>query len=111
MVDEQRLQVRVAVVFTRLMMKVAFIEGRKLFQPFIDVVDKPLFIVVDIHAGSDVHGRNQDHAILHATVAHDLLHLWSDMHIFAMPLGIERQVFSLKFHETSKFVTILQLPE
>src|SRR5947209_5103246 len=84
------------------MMQVALIEGRKLFQPLIDVLDKPFFIVVNIDSRSDVHGGNQDHAILHATVTQNLFHLRTDMHIFTMPLGIERQIFSMEFHETSK---------
>src|SRR5436309_9811007 len=84
------------------MMQVALIEGRKLFQPLIDVLDKPFFIVVNIDSRSDVHGGNQDHAVLHATVTHNLFHLRSDMHIFTMPLGIERKIFSMEFHETSK---------
>jgi hypothetical protein len=39
-VDEQGFQVRIAVVFARLMMLIVFAEGRELFQPFIDVFDQ-----------------------------------------------------------------------
>ena len=72
-----------------------------LFQQLVDVLDKPLFVVVDIDSRSNVHGRNQHHAILHAALAHNLLHLRSDVHIRAMLLGVERQIFSMEFHETS----------
>src|ERR1041385_3959172 len=61
MMDEQRLQVRIAVVLARFMMLVILTEWGKVLKPLINVLDQTAFVVVNIYSGGDVHRRNQHH--------------------------------------------------
>ena len=49
MMDEQRFEMRVAVVLTRVMVPVIFAKRRQEFQPLVDVLDQATFIVVDVN--------------------------------------------------------------
>src|SRR5205085_7534945 len=51
--------------------------------------DKPGFVVIDINASGDVHGRHQHHAFLNSTFLHDCFDLRSDMYVLAMLAGVE----------------------
>src|SRR6516225_2454787 len=57
MMDQQRFEMRVAVVFTRGMMFVILAKRRQMFQPLDDVLDQAAFIVVNVDTRRDVHGR------------------------------------------------------
>ena len=46
-VDDQRFQVRVAVVFPRLVVLIVLAEGRKRLQPLVDIFDQPALVVVN----------------------------------------------------------------
>ena len=48
MMDQQCFEMRVAVVFTRVMMFVILTKRRQMFQPLIDILDQAAFVVVDI---------------------------------------------------------------
>ena len=56
MMDQQRFEMRVAVVFTRVMMFVVLAKRRQIFQPLVDVLNQAAFVVVDVDTGRDVHG-------------------------------------------------------
>src|SRR5437016_6325112 len=64
--NDQRFEVSVSIVFAGLVMLVILPEGSERFQPLVDVFDQAAFIVVDVDSGSDVHGRNEDHAVFNA---------------------------------------------
>src|SRR5258708_16566956 len=64
--NDQRFEVSVSIVFAGLMMLVILPEGSERFQPLVDVFDEAAFIVVDVDSGSDVHGGDQDHAVFNA---------------------------------------------
>jgi hypothetical protein len=55
-VDEQRLQMRVAVVFAGLMVFVVVAEGCQRFQSLIDIFDQSALVIVHINTGGNVHG-------------------------------------------------------
>jgi hypothetical protein len=98
MMDQQRLQVRIAVVLSGLMMLVAFAKRSQMLQPLVDVLDQAAVIVVYLYASGDVHGRNQHHAFLHSAFADDLLHLRRHVHVGAMCLGMKLQIFRERLH-------------
>src|SRR5258708_35279856 len=60
-VNDQRFQVRISVVFSSLVMLVVLPEGSERFQPLADVFDEAALVVVDVDSGSDVHGGDHDH--------------------------------------------------
>src|SRR3989440_5542993 len=64
--NDQRFEVSVSIVFAGLVMLVILPEGSDRFQPLVDVFDQAAFIVVDVDSGSDVHGGYQDHAVFNA---------------------------------------------
>src|SRR6266851_2390647 len=106
MVNEQGFQMRVAVVFSGLMMLVVFAEGGQRFQPLIDVCDQSAFVVVHIDACSDVHGGDQHHAFLNAALFDDLLNLGRDVNIGSMGAGVELQVLGETFHGSSSGINV-----
>ena len=89
MVDQQRFEVRVAIVFARFVMLVVFLEWREVLEPLINVFDQSALVIVHIHTGSDVHCRHQDHAFAHAAVADNLLYLRRHVHVRPMRFGVE----------------------
>src|SRR6266446_8766977 len=64
--NDQRFEMSVSVVFSGLVMLVILPEGSERFQPLVDVFDQCALVVVDVDSGSDVHGGDQDHAIFNA---------------------------------------------
>src|ERR1022692_605647 len=66
MVNDQRFQVRVSVVFAGLVMLIVLAERSQRFQPLVDVLDKTALVVVDINSGSDMHGGDQDHSVFNS---------------------------------------------
>ena len=83
------------------MVQVRFIEWRKLLQPFVNVLDQPALIVIHINAGRNMHGGNQRHAVGHAAGMNNLFHLRRNVDVFAMLLGVEGEIFRMKFHARS----------
>src|ERR1700692_3788105 len=65
-VDDQRLQVGVSIVFAGLVMLVVLTKGSQRLQPLIDVFDQAAFVVVDVDSGSDVHGGDEDHSVFNS---------------------------------------------
>src|SRR6185437_14869330 len=58
-VDEQGLEVRVAIAFAGLMMAVVFSKGRQALQPLVYVLNEAGFVVVHVYGRSYMHGRDQ----------------------------------------------------
>jgi hypothetical protein len=88
----------IAVVFACLVVQVGLAKRGQLFEPLVNIVNQAVFVVVHENAGGDVHGRDQRHAVGHATGLYDLLHLRCDVNVFAVLFGVESQIFSVKFH-------------
>src|ERR1700676_5431551 len=63
MVNDQRLEVRVSVVFSGLMMLVVLPEWGESLQPLVDVFDQAALIVVDVDPSGDVHGGNKKNPV------------------------------------------------
>ena len=98
MMNQQRLEVRVAIILAGLVMFVVLAKRSQMLQPLVDVLNEPALIVVDVNAGGNVHGRYQHHAFLHPALSGDLFNLRRDMHIGAICLGMKLQVFGKDFH-------------
>ena len=98
MMDEYGLQMRIAVVLAGLMVEIIFLERRELFQPPVDVLDQPFLVVIHVNAGRDVHGRNQCQSVRDAARVDNLFYLRRDVDVFAVLLGVEGQILSVKFH-------------
>jgi len=89
---------RIAVGFAGAMVFVVLVVRRELFEPRVDVVNQTVFVIVHVDAGGDVHGGDEDDAVLHAGLAQDLLDLRRDVDILAMLLRVEREVFGVRSH-------------
>jgi hypothetical protein len=98
MVNDQRLEVRVSVVFSGLMMLVVLPEWGESFQPLVDVFDQAALIVVDVDSGSDVHGGDQNHAVFDSRLPEGALNLRSQVNIGALGFRVQGQVFGVEFH-------------
>jgi chemotaxis protein MotA len=98
MVQQQRLQVSIAIILTGLVMLVVRPRRRKLLQPLADVLDQPALQIVHVNGSGDVHRRDKAQPILHPAPAHNLFHLVGDVnHLFALP-GFENKVFRVALH-------------
>jgi hypothetical protein len=106
-VDQQRLEVRIAVGLAGIVMAVVFAEWRQLLEPLINVFYKPSLIIIHVNAGGDVHGRNQHHAFFHSALLDDRFNLRRDVKVFPVIASMEFQVFGVKFHGDS-IITIRQ---
>src|SRR5207302_6170824 len=98
MMDQQRLQVGIAVILTGLMMLVVLAKRSQMLQPLVDVFDQAALIVVDVDARSNVHGRNQHHALPHSALGDDLFYLRRDVYVGSVRLGMKLQIFSKGLH-------------
>jgi hypothetical protein len=98
MVDEEALQVGVAVGFAGAVVSVVLAEGGKMFQPLVDVGEQAILGIVDPDASGDVHGRDEDHALGDAAFGERGFHLGRDAEEFAQFCGGEGEVFSVCFH-------------
>ena len=75
--------------------------GRQRLQPFFVILVQPALVVIDEHAGGDVHSVNEAEAFLHAAFLKDGFNLWSDVNVFAVLAGMKLQVFGVEFHGDS----------
>src|SRR5579864_1946458 len=79
-------------------MLVVFAKGCQMFEPLVDIFDQPAFVVVHVHARGDVHGRDEHHSFFDAAFANDFLYLRCNVHVSAMRLGMEFEIFSKSLH-------------
>src|SRR5713101_2906920 len=92
------LQVRVGVVFTSLVVLVGQARRRQLLEPGLEVFDQPVLPIVDVHAGGDVHRRDERHAVLDAALLDDPGHVIGDADELLPLLRVEPQVIGEHFH-------------
>src|ERR1051326_8747477 len=81
MMNEQRLQVRVAVVLAGFMVLGILTKWGKVLKPLINVLDESTLVVVNIYSGGDVHRRNQHHAFLHSAATDNFFDLRREMDV------------------------------
>src|SRR5208283_3999273 len=103
-VDDQRFEVGVSVVFAGLVMLVVLPEGGERFQPLVDVFEEAALVVVDVDPGGDVHGGDQDHAVFDSGLLQGALDLRGQVDVGTLGLGVQGQVLGVEFH-ASTFTT------
>src|ERR1035437_6433061 len=97
-VNDQRFQVRVSVVFSGLVMLIVLAEGGERFQPLVDVFDQAALVVVDVDPGGNVHGGNEDHAVFDARLFQGALDLRGQVNVGALRFRVQGQVLGMEFH-------------
>ena len=124
-VDEQILQMRVAVVLAAPMVAVVTRIGQQvasdvavgllparrsdLVEPLEDVGLKPGLVVVDPHRCRDVHRSDEDHPLAHSRVADGRLHVLGDADELTAALGVEREVRGMRLHALRSYGLALDL--
>lgn len=101
---KQAFEVAVAVCFACAVVVVVDVKWRKLFQPLVNVGNKPAFGVVDVDSGCNVHSGNQHHTFLNPALGDDFLHFVGNVNIFPMLLRIKPKIFRFEFHNQTPFV-------
>src|SRR5215467_3490780 len=96
--DQERLQMRIAVIFAGIVMLVLLAKWRQVLQPVVDVFDQSTLVIVHIYARCNVHSRDEDHSFLHAALVNDLLDLRRDVNVCPMRLRVKLQVLSKRLH-------------
>lgn len=96
--DDERFEMRVSVVFAGLMMLVVLTKWSQRLQPLVDVFDQPALVVIDIHARSYMHGRDKNHAIFNPGLFQSALHLRRQMYVGSLRFRMHREVFGVEFH-------------
>src|SRR5207244_1245570 len=90
----------IAIVLAGSMVAVVGPKGREAVEHVVDVLDQAVLGIVDVHAGSNVHGADQDHAVSDGAAAQDLLDRAGDVEVLPPLRSIEREVFSVELHQT-----------
>src|SRR5579883_3453584 len=78
-VQQQRLEVRVCIVFAGLVMAELGARGGEFFKPLFDVCDEAAFVIIDVNGSGNVHGGDEAEAVTDATAGDDLLQLRGDV--------------------------------
>jgi hypothetical protein len=68
-------------------------------QETVIILQQSLFIVIDVHAGRDVHGVHQYKTLLNAALLDDLFHLRRDIDVGAAGLRFEPEFFAVGTHD------------
>src|ERR1035437_854574 len=97
-VNDQRFQVRVSVVFSGLVMLIVLAEGGERFQPLVDVFDQAALVVVDVDPGGNVHGGNEDHPVFDSRLFQGALDLRGQVNVGALGFRVQGQVLGMEFH-------------
>src|SRR5262245_39266519 len=98
MTHDRALQMRVGVVFARLMVTIVETRRRELLEPLLKIVDQPVFPVVDVHTGRDVHRRDEHGAVLDSARLNDGGDLVRDADELLPLPGVERQIVGMNDH-------------
>jgi hypothetical protein len=98
MVNDERLQMRVSIVFPGLVVLVILAERSERFEPLVDVFDKPALVVVDVDSSGDVHGRDENHAVFDSRLFQRALYLRRQVNVGALGFRVQGQVFGVEFH-------------
>ncbi len=89
------LQVSIGIVLARLVVSIVETRRRQLLEPDLEVVNEPLFPVVDVNARGDVHGRHQHHAVRHAALVDNVGNFVGDANELLTGFGVEPQVIGV----------------
>ena len=100
--QKDRLQMGIAIVFSGAMMKVFFAKGRQLLQPDAEIVVQAAFVVVDEHAGRDVHRVAKHQALLNAALADRRFDLRRDVHEGHLRGNVQGQIFGVGLHNAAR---------
>ena len=84
MVDQETLQVGVAVRLAGAVVPVARVERSHLLQPLVDILYEAVLRIVDIDAGGDVHRGNQHHPFTDIAPVEDVAHPFRNIDVFAL---------------------------
>jgi CheY-like chemotaxis protein len=106
MMNQQTLQVRIAVGLARAVMAIIVAVGRQLLQPLVDVGEQAVFGIVHPHAGCNMHCRYQNHSFANAAFLQRGVHLAGNVNVLAVLLGLKLRIFRVKSHTTS--LTLLE---
>src|SRR5262249_12093756 len=98
-VHEQALEVRIAIGFPGLMMTIVLPERGEMLQPFVDIGDQPVFGVIDVNCGRNVHGRDQNHAFPDTALLQRRFDFGGDVDVVPMVSRTERVVLGVKLHK------------
>lgn len=96
-VEQQVFQVGIGVVFACLMMSIARIFGRYLFDPLHDVVEEAALFVVDYDRRGDMHGGDEGEAVLYATLVNGFLNIAGDGYDFFAFFCVEGEISGVGF--------------
>jgi len=97
-VNQQRFEMSVSVVFAGLVMLVVLPEGGERLQPLVDVFDEAALVVVDVDPGGDVHGGDQNYAVFDSGFFESALNLRGQVDIGALGFRVQGEVFGVEFH-------------
>jgi len=94
------LEMGIPIVLSRAVVPVLVqgLMGSQPFQPVVIVVEEPLLVVIDIDAGSDVHGVDQTQSILYPAPSNHLFNPGGDVEIGPAAFSLKGQIFSEVFH-------------
>src|SRR5215467_6184207 len=95
MAEQHPLEVRVRVVFARLMMPIVESMRRELLEPLHDVVPEPGLMVVDEDARGDVHRTHEDEAVAQPRARAHFFYAVGDVDDLVTVFRVERDVFGM----------------
>src|SRR5579872_671193 len=98
MADQQVLQVRVAVGFSRSMMLVRRVDGGKTLDPLHDIVPQSRLVIVDEDAGGDVHGAHEHDAVAYAALIDEGFNAVGDVDQLSLLRRVHRQIVGSNPH-------------
>ena len=87
---------RISVVFTGPVMLVICIDRSQVLYPLVDVLEQPVFPVVDEDAGGDVHGGNENEALAQAAFLQELLNFFGDTNVLSVFLRFKPEIFGVR---------------
>jgi hypothetical protein len=100
MMNKQRLEVRLSIVFASLMMLIILAKRSQRFEPLVDIFDQSALVVVDVDSSSNVHGGDEDHAVSNPRLLERGLDLRREVNIGALGFGVQGYVFGVEFHRS-----------
>jgi hypothetical protein len=93
------LNVSISIVFPCVIVAIYVVMRGDPLQETVIILQQSLFIVIDVHAGRDVHGVHQYKTLLNAALLDDLFHLRRDIDVGAAGLRFEPEFFAVGTHD------------
>ncbi len=94
-VQEQRLQVCIAIVFASLVMLVVRPRGSQFLKPLADVLDEAALVIIHIDGGGDMHRGDKAETVLDTAADDDLLDPVCDVNHLAALLRFKDKVLGI----------------